>query len=80
MTTEDKNSRLAQSIDTVDSLIRLGDADHDLTKILIQCRHELAAISWERFRLRHEELNRRAVIARRHDLFKFRHKENPIHV
>lgn len=74
MATADKNSRLSQSIDTVDSLIRLGDADHDLTKTLIQCRHELAAISWERFRLRHEELNRRAMIARRHSLFKFRHK------
>ena len=70
---QDKNSRLSQSIDCVDSLIRLGDADHDLTKILIQCRHELAAISWERFRLRHEYLSKRAEANRRRAALKLRH-------
>jgi hypothetical protein len=79
-TGEDKNGRLAQSIDTVDSLIRAALGDPDLERALTTCRHQLAAISWERFRLRHEELNRRTVSARRIAQFTARHKEHPTHV
>ena len=68
------NGRLAQSIETVDALIKLSGTDYELTNTLMICRNTLAAISWERFRIRHEDLNRRAMIARRHTGFSLRHK------
>ena len=68
------NGRLAQSIETVDALIKLSGTDYELTNTLMICRNTLAAISWERFRMRHEELSRRAAVAKRHGLFACRHK------
>lgn len=67
-------STLEITIDAIDRLITAGVDDREITAALTKCRQTLAAISWERFRLRHEELNRRAAVAKRHGLFACRHK------
>ena len=71
---------LENTIDAMDRLITLGIYDRETTTALTKCRHELAAISWERFRLRHENLSRIARANRDRANFIQRHKGNPIHV
>jgi hypothetical protein len=62
-------------VDTVDHLVTLTlESDREVAAALIKCRETLRAITWERFRLRHEEASRQRAAARRRAAFIARHK------
>jgi hypothetical protein len=60
--------------DAVDHFVTLADTDHEVAAVLTRCREGLRAISWERFRLRHEEASQRRVAAKRRAAFIARHQ------
>jgi hypothetical protein len=65
---------LEQSIDAVDFLINAADLDPDVAAPLMRCRNSLAALSWERFRVRHEVLSRQATAKKLRIKFVERHQ------
>jgi hypothetical protein len=56
--------------DNLDALVAATlETDREVAAVLTKCREGLRAISWERFRLRHEESSRLRVAARRRSAF-----------
>ena len=68
---------LENTIDAIDRLIGTTDREYgtEIQAPLMRCRETLAALSWERFRVRHEVLSRQATAARGRASFTARHKE-----
>lgn len=65
--------------DAVDHLVSLALGDPECAAPLANCREKLRAVSWERFRLRHEQLSRDQVLARRRAAFVRRHRGDYAH-
>jgi hypothetical protein len=59
----------------VDGLVIAVGDDHDAASLLSHCRRDLAALAWERFRVRHEALSRQATAARVRAAFVQRHQQ-----
>ena len=59
----------------VDGLVTEAGDDHESIRILATCRRGLAALAWERFRLRHEAASRVRVANKRRATFARRHQQ-----
>lgn len=51
-----------------------AENDYEVGAALSRCRASLAAIAWERFRLRHEAACAAKALAQQHAMFVRRHK------
>ena len=65
---------LEETIDAVDFLITASEMDPDACRTLTTCRNSLAALSWERFRIRHETASMLRCQTKRRAAFVLRHK------
>ena len=65
---------LESTIDAIDLLVGSACLDPEIEAPLTRCRAELAALSWERFRVRHEALSQQATAANARAAFVQRHK------
>ena len=70
---------LEETIDAVDFLIKASEMDPDACRTLTTCRNTLAALSWERFRIRHETASRMRCQTKRRTTFVLRHKTRGTH-
>jgi ABC-type hemin transport system substrate-binding protein len=50
----------------VDALAQLAEGDHEAYKVLATAREQLRALSWARFRARHEHSDKLFMLRRRH--------------
>ena len=65
---------LKETIDAVDFLIKASELDPGACRTLTTCRNSLAALSWERFRIRHETASMLRCQTKRRTAFVLRHK------
>ena len=66
---------LESTIDAMDLLVGAACLDPEIEAPLMQCRARLAALAWERFRVRHEVLSRQATAAHARAAFVQRHQQ-----